>query len=120
LKGTAEVNKTPPEFQSRLLCLLQEQECERVEEKPSRRVDVAIIAASNLDVQAESRTGRFREKRFYRLDFLSIQGLRTSASDIGRPTAQFVQLRCRQLHLASRGPVSISNDCSTSPAISRE
>jgi DNA-binding NtrC family response regulator len=74
LKGTAKIRETPREFQSRLLRLLQERECERVEEKPSRRVDIAIIAASNLDVQAESRTGRFRERRFYRLDFLSIQG----------------------------------------------
>jgi transcriptional regulator of aromatic amino acid metabolism len=115
LNGTAGVRETPREFQSRLLCLLQEPEIERVAEKPSRRVDVAIIAASNLDVQAESRTGRFRERRFYAsTSFPSrVYVLENGASDNGPPTAQFVQLRCRQGHPVSREPVSVSIDSST-------
>ena len=56
-----EIGELPPEIQPKLLRLLQEREYERVGEPKPRRANVRVIAATNRDLAAEVKTGRFRE-----------------------------------------------------------
>jgi len=67
-----EVAEMPLEMQVKLLRILQEQEFERVGGVNSIKVDVRIITATNKDLEAEVKLGRFREDLFYRLNVVPI------------------------------------------------
>ncbi|MBI2712152.1 MAG: sigma-54-dependent Fis family transcriptional regulator [Bdellovibrio sp.] len=79
-----EVAEMPPEMQVKLLRVLQEQEFERVGGVNTIQVDVRIITASNKDLEAEVKAGRFREDLFYRLNVVPIHlpALRERKEDI--------------------------------------
>jgi two-component system, NtrC family, response regulator HydG len=59
--------------QSKLLRALQEGEIERLGDTHTRRVDVRVIAATNVDLREEVRARRFREDLFFRLNVFPIR-----------------------------------------------
>ncbi len=59
--------------QGNLLRVLQEGEIERLGDTHTRRVDVRVVAATNVDLRKEVLAGRFREDLFFRLNVFPIR-----------------------------------------------
>jgi DNA-binding NtrC family response regulator len=67
-----EVGDMPLETQAKLLRALQEKEFERVGGNQPICVDVRVLAATNQDLEAGVRDGRFREDLYYRLRVIEL------------------------------------------------
>ena len=68
-----EIGDIPPETQARLLRVIQEREFTPLGDTTPRRVDVRIIAATNVDLKEAVRQGAFREDLYYRLSVVPIE-----------------------------------------------
>jgi DNA-binding NtrC family response regulator len=79
-----EIGEISPSIQVKLLRFLQEHEFERVGADRPIRVDVRIVAATNRDLTAMVKEGRFREDLYYRLNVVQIETppLRARPGDI--------------------------------------
>jgi DNA-binding NtrC family response regulator len=79
-----EIGNVPVETQAKLLRVIQERDFMRLGGMESMRVDVRLIAATNMDLRQLMEEGRFREDLFYRLHVISIQlpSLRDRKDDI--------------------------------------
>ena len=79
-----EIGEISPGLQAKLLRFIQERQFERVGETRTRTADVRLVAATNKDLEAEVKTGRFREDLLYRLDVVAVTvpPLRERAEDI--------------------------------------
>ncbi len=84
--------------QAKVLRVLQEQVVDRVGGTTTVRVDVRVIAATNKDLPAEIRAGRFREDLYFRLNVIPIlvPALRERADDIPLLAEHFLQHLARE------------------------
>src|SRR6185436_3198849 len=89
---------------AKLLRAIENGEVQRVGSLVPRKVDVAVIAATNRDLRAEVAAGRFRGDLFYRLNVVGVTlpPLRDRREDIPYLTAAFV----RECSLRLRKPLS--------------
>ena len=95
-KGTLfldEVSQFSTAIQGKLLRVLQTSEFERVGASETRKVDVRVIAATNVDLVEAARAGRFREDLYYRLNVVKVQlpSLRERREDIPLLVDHFVR-----------------------------
>ena len=79
-----EIGEISPLFQSKLLRVVQEGEFERVGGMRTLKTNVRIVAATNVDLEAEVEKGEFREDLYYRLNVMPIYmpSLRERLEDI--------------------------------------
>ena len=79
-----EIGDISPLVQTKLLRVLQERALERVGGNETISVDVRVVAATNRDLAAEVREGRFREDLYYRLNVVHLEmpPLRLRGSDV--------------------------------------
>jgi DNA-binding NtrC family response regulator len=87
-----EVGELPAAAQVKLLRAIQEGEVEPVGARKSVKVDVRIVSATNRDLIADVKTGRFREDLFYRLHVfpIAVPPLRERPEDIAELTRHFL------------------------------
>ena len=87
-----EVGELSPAAQAKLLRFLEEKTFKRVGGADDVRVDVRVIAATNRQLEAEVKAGRFREDLYYRLRVLPIDipPLRERAADVPALVQHFV------------------------------
>lgn len=102
-----EIGTMPLHLQIKLLRVLQEQEIERVGSNTTLKLDVRVIAATNLSLENEVRNGRFREDLFYRLNVipLIVPPLRERKEDIVALTRFFLAKFCTEM---KRPPMHLS------------
>ncbi len=79
-----EVGELAAPLQAKLLRVLQEREFERVGGTRPIKLDIRLIAATNVDLAEASRNGKFRQDLYYRLNVVSVKlpALRERADDI--------------------------------------
>jgi DNA-binding NtrC family response regulator/predicted hydrocarbon binding protein len=79
-----EIGELPLAAQAKILRVLQEGEIERLGGTQTRKVNVRIVAATNVDLQAAVKVGKFRSDLFYRLNVypIAIPPLRERVLDI--------------------------------------
>jgi len=102
-----EIGELPTVLQAKLLRFLQDREFERVGETRTRRADVRVVAATNRDLDADVRAGRFREDLLYRLNVveLTLPPLRDRPEDILPLARDFLAQFARA---AKRAPLELS------------
>ena len=88
-----EVGEIPLSMQAKLLRFLQEREYRPVGSTLMRKADVRVVSASNRDLEAEVKAGRFRGDLFYRLNVVPLQipPLRQRKEDIPHLATHFLR-----------------------------
>jgi DNA-binding NtrC family response regulator len=87
-----EIGDMATETQAKVLRVLEERKLERVGSTKPIDVDVRVLSATHRDLEAEVRSGQFREDLYYRLKVVSIElpALRERTEDIPSLADQFL------------------------------
>jgi DNA-binding NtrC family response regulator len=93
-----EIATVSPETQAKLLRVIQEREFMRLGGTEQLKVDVRIVAASNIDLLSLVKEGRFREDLYHRLNVihLNLPPLRERREDIPMLLAHFLERFCQE------------------------
>ena len=104
-----EVAEIPLSLQAKFLRAIQEREVTPLGSTRAIPVDVRLIAATNRDMDAEVRTGRFRADLFYRLNVVHIEvpPLRARRDDLPSLVTHFLGLYSERFRVA---PKRIASD----------
>ena len=99
-----EIGSVGIETQTKLLRVLQEREFLPLGSTETVRVDVRILAATNVDLEQLVREGKFREDLFYRLNVIMVQlpPLRERKEDIPLLCEHFFGKYCEENHKPPR------------------
>ncbi|HVZ75315.1 MAG TPA: sigma-54 dependent transcriptional regulator [Polyangia bacterium] len=94
-----EIGDLPASLQAKLLRFIQEKRFERVGETRTRKADVRVLAATNRDLEADVRSGRFREDLLFRLNVVEVRvpSLRERREDIVPMAMRFLSFFARSL-----------------------
>ena len=94
-----EIGDMKPDLQSKLLRVLQDKKFERVGGTHAIHVDIRIIAATNQDLPAAVKSGRFRKDLFFRLNVvaLTLPPLRERPEDIPALAKFFLERYSREM-----------------------
>jgi len=100
-----EIGNVPYRQQAKLLRVLESGEIERVGSSRSKQVDVRVISATNMDVQAACANGQFREDLLFRLNTVEIHlpPLRERREDIPVLAAYFLSRYANRYRRDIRG-----------------
>lgn len=111
-----EIGDMPMDTQGKLLRVLQEREFQRLGSSETVKVDVRVIAATNVNLLERVEDGRFREDLYYRLNVVPvlIPPLRDRPRDIPLLVHHFVDKICRQEEIPLRRvtPETLERLCS--------
>jgi DNA-binding NtrC family response regulator len=107
-KGTLffdEIGNIPLETQAKLLRVMQEREFMRLGGVETLKVDVRVVAATNIDLRRAVDEGRFREDLYYRLNVIAIAlpPLRQRKEDIPALVQHFVDKYSKENGKAVQG-----------------
>jgi len=102
-----EIGDMGPKMQAQLLRVLQDGEVRPVGGTESIRVDVRLVCATNRDLEADVKTGRFREDLYFRINVVTVRmpPLRERAGDIPILVRHFLAKIARR---ESRAEASVS------------
>jgi len=100
-----EIAELSVELQVKLLRVLQEHETQRVGGRRVHKLDLRVVAATNRDLEAEIRAGRFRKDLYYRLAavVVDVPPLRARAGDIPVLARFFLERAARTYQKAITG-----------------
>ncbi|MDQ4123131.1 MAG: sigma 54-interacting transcriptional regulator [Acidobacteriota bacterium] len=100
-----EIGEMAINLQAKLLRVLQEREFERVGGVKPMKADIRLVAATNRDLEAEVKSGTFRQDLFYRLNVVrfTMPALRERKEDILLLAEKFAEKFARQINRRVRG-----------------
>ena len=95
-----EIGNIPPHLQAKLLRAIQSRSIVRVGGSEAKPVDIRLICATNMDLEAQVREGRFREDLFYRINTvrLALPPLRERKEDIVPLAEIFLERFAQKYH----------------------
>lgn len=113
-----EIGNIPLHLQAKLLRVLQNRVVSRVGSEKQIPVDIRLICATNMDLEAMVREGRFREDLYYRINTmrLHIPSLRERAADIVPLAELFLHRYAERYHrLVSRISAELAHQLTAHP-----
>ena len=96
-----EIGNVPLHLQTKLLQAIQNKEIVRVGESKTRKIDVRIITATNIDLEEAVKNGNFREDLYYRINTISVTmpKLNERKEDIKPLIAYFLEIAAEKYDL---------------------